>query len=246
METTKTPVPDTILAGLRDGASLAAIAADLGLDLVTDQIGREMIAAPGYVVCCDGADVHLDTADSAKEAAAEYVDGGDWGDDRSKSSWISVQTWRQGWSVTASNECSYCTQQATAHDSDGDRACAQHASTPREGVRLQPIGEIEVERSETKSEDVLIEIPPVEPDCIDGHEHDWLSPEWLGGLQENPGVWGHGGGVIMTRVCLHCGCGRTTDTWAQDPSSGTRQGLTSVEYDPERFVDEIAEREEQA
>lgn len=75
----------------------------------------------------------------------------------------------------------------------------------------------------------LIAIDPDEPEC-DEHEHDWTSPhDIVGGLKENPGVWGHGGGVVITEVCSHCGCQRSTDTWAQDRATG-EQGLTSVSY----------------
>lgn len=78
--------------------------------------------------------------------------------------------------------------------------------------------------------------PPV-PKCgaEDGDAHDWQSPyELLGGLRENPGVWGHGGGVIVNEVCMRCGCKRTTDTWAQDRETG-EQGLTSVTYEEGAF-----------
>ena len=81
-----------------------------------------------------------------------------------------------------------------------------------------------------------------EPDCIDGHEHRWRTPySLLGGLKENPGVWGHGGGVICNEVCTLCGCKKITDTWAQNPSNG-EQGLTSVEYVEGEFTDEINAR----
>ncbi len=79
-------------------------------------------------------------------------------------------------------------------------------------------------------ESVTVEIEPDEPRCENGHAHDWQSPhEVLGGLKENPGVQGHGGGVIITEVCAHCGTYRVTDTWAQRPDTG-EQGLTSVAY----------------
>ncbi len=62
-----------------------------------------------------------------------------------------------------------------------------------------------------ESEDVSVD--PPEPDCPAG-EHEWVSPhELLGGLKENPGVWGNGGGVIIRQVCRHCGIYRITDTW---------------------------------
>lgn len=68
-----------------------------------------------------------------------------------------------------------------------------------------------------------------EPSC-EKSEHDWQSPEMLGGLSENPGVIGNGGGVIVTEVCGHCGKYRVTDTWAQDRTTG-EQGLTSIKYE---------------
>lgn len=74
------------------------------------------------------------------------------------------------------------------------------------------------------------QLDPDEPYCT-GASHDWQSPhEVLGGLEENPGVWGHGGGVIIRRVCAHCGAYRITDTWAQRPDTG-EQGLTSIRYE---------------
>lgn len=88
-----------------------------------------------------------------------------------------------------------------------------------------------------ESESHTIEIPPTEPDCCAG-SHDWATPySVLGGLKENPGVWGNGGGVICTEVCRHCGRYQITDTWAQNPENG-EQGLTSVEY---RDADESSE-----
>jgi hypothetical protein len=82
-------------------------------------------------------------------------------------------------------------------------------------------------------------IQPSEPKCTSREGHDWQSPHGIvGGIKENPGVWGHGGGVKITEVCLRCGCGRHTDTWAQDPTTG-KQGLESVSYEAGEFADEI-------
>lgn len=75
-----------------------------------------------------------------------------------------------------------------------------------------------------------VAMDPPEPECAAG-EHRWISPyELVGGIEENPGVHGNAGGVIVTEVCALCGTRRTTDTWAQDPSTG-EQGLTAVWYD---------------
>lgn len=77
--------------------------------------------------------------------------------------------------------------------------------------------------------DVTTTIEVDEPDC-EKSEHDWQSPhDIVGGCEENPGVQGNGGGVVITEVCAHCGMYKITDTWAQNRSTG-EQGLTSVEY----------------
>lgn len=84
-----------------------------------------------------------------------------------------------------------------------------------------------------------IEIEPEEPDCIEGHDHQWCAPHRIvGGIKENPGVWVHGGGAVIHEVCPLCGCGRTIDTWAQRPDTG-QQGLTSVEYCEGEYADEV-------
>lgn len=98
-----------------------------------------------------------------------------------------------------------------------------------------------VECDDGTDEIVTVTVDPDEPDepsCSHGG-HDWRAPhEIVGGLEENPGVRGHGAGVIMTRVCVNCGCGRHTDTWAQNREDGT-QGHTSVRYEPGEFSAEI-------
>lgn len=87
-----------------------------------------------------------------------------------------------------------------------------------------------------------VEIEPDEPDCEGGMAHDWASPHSIvGGCEQNPGVWGSGGGVIMHSVCLRCGCGRTVDTWAQRMDTG-EQGLTSTTYEEGRYGAEVGER----
>lgn len=77
-----------------------------------------------------------------------------------------------------------------------------------------------------------LQVDPKEPDCEDDQEHDWCSPiEVVGGIKENPGVFGNGGGIIIKSVCSHCGIYRITNTWAQRPDTG-EQGLESVSYEP--------------
>jgi hypothetical protein len=88
-----------------------------------------------------------------------------------------------------------------------------------------------VDGEDGTSDQVSVSLDPTEPDCADGHSHDWQSPlSLVGGIAENPGVQGHGAGVIMREVCSACGTYRTTDTYAQNPETG-EQGLTSVSYE---------------
>jgi len=85
---------------------------------------------------------------------------------------------------------------------------------------------------------VSVVIHPDEPDCTGRDGHAWVSPvEVVHGCKENPGVYGHGGGVIITEVCRYCGAYRVTDTWAQDEYTG-EQGLRSVAYRP---ADDVSE-----
>ena len=76
-----------------------------------------------------------------------------------------------------------------------------------------------------------IALHPEEPECDSDEGHDWRNPhEVLGGLEENPGVWGHGGGAIIKTVCANCGAYRVLDTWAHRPDTG-EEGLESVSYE---------------
>lgn len=87
---------------------------------------------------------------------------------------------------------------------------------------------------------VTVQLDPEEPDCTDGPGHDWCDDhEIVGGCKESPGIWGHGGGIVIVEACRDCGCGRHTDTWAQRPDTG-EQGLTSVEYIVGEFAGKLA------
>lgn len=98
---------------------------------------------------------------------------------------------------------------------------------------------------ESDSDTTVVDQP--EPECSSDEGHDWQSPlEIVGGIAENPGVWGNGGGVICREACLRCGCGRITDTWAQDPSTGRLIGHDVVTYEPDLYADEVAGVEEAA
>jgi hypothetical protein len=195
-----TDITDTVTTRLLAGDNPFTIARDTGcttaklseLDHDGDSSLDNEVAVilPGYVADDGNAEVDYPDAESAAEAAQEYVDGGAWGETES-TAWITVYVWR-------------------------------------EALVLDPdTGEVEEIQVGRDSHTATIE--PDEPDCS-ADEHDWQSPhEVVGGIEENPGVWGHGGGVVMTEVCRHCGAYRVTDTWAQNMSTG-EQGLTSVEY----------------
>jgi len=86
--------------------------------------------------------------------------------------------------------------------------------------------------AELASDMDTVTIDPPEPPCTTTGrtEHKWRSPHALvGGLEENPGVWGNGGGVIVHQVC-DCGVRRIRDTWAHRRETG-EQGLDSVRYE---------------
>lgn len=91
-----------------------------------------------------------------------------------------------------------------------------------------------------------VTIEPEEPLC-EGDEdgsHNWVDEhEIVGGIKENPGCWGHGGGVIIQRACTKCGMLREEDTWAQNRNNG-QQGLYSIKYVPGHF-DILGKEEEE-
>ena len=67
-------------------------------------------------------------------------------------------------------------------------------------------------------ESIRVAIEPTEPECTeDAHEYG------------DSAVRGHGGGVVLTSMCEHCGLQKITDTWAQCRVTGD-QGLDSTEY----------------
>lgn len=80
---------------------------------------------------------------------------------------------------------------------------------------------------------------PPEPECDDSRGHNWDAIHDIeGGLEENPGVWGHGGGVIIVEHCTRCNVIKTKDTWAQRSDTG-EQGLVSISYDTGDHSEEV-------
>jgi hypothetical protein len=144
---------------------------------------------PGWVADDGDAEIEYPWADDGAEAAQEYVDDGDWGNDGETFVHI-VYAWRRAYALDVDGESVVLTI-----DHDSHRVVREAD----------------------------------EPEC-DGLEHDWRSPySLLGGIRENPGCWGHGGGVVIREVCRHCGMYRETDTWAQDECG---QPYRKVSYEP--------------
>jgi hypothetical protein len=83
---------------------------------------------------------------------------------------------------------------------------------------------------QTEKELITVTVYATEPECEDDQNHDWQSPyDLLGGNKENPGEFGHDGGVTCSKACGNCGRYKITDTWARRPDTGEK-GLCSVEY----------------
>lgn len=181
----------------------------------------ELLASPLYRVSLDddgGSEEFAVSCDAdAFEYAREYARDGSWGDITS-TIWIGACVWR------------------LVVDEDGDDAWEELDTI---SVEINPeVPECVDSEGDIPGAEYIDDSTLLASDDDDGHR--WRSPhELLGGLKENPGVWGHGGGVIVTEVCMRCGCQRTTDTWAQDRTSG-QQGLTSVEHEAGVYSGELA------
>lgn len=112
-----------------------------------------------------------------------------------------------------------------------------------EMVDGEPIDE-DAENFYDRTAVIEVEINPPEPKC-EADDHDWQSPyEIVGGIKSNPGVWGHGGGVVIHECCMVCGCEKITDTWAQNRENG-KQGLRSVRYEPGKYAEQVAAAKEE-
>ena len=87
---------------------------------------------------------------------------------------------------------------------------------------------VRIEQDGEQIDSLTVSIAAREPRCDRG-EHDWQRPIALvGGIDENPGVWGHGAGVIIHECCMHCWMRRRTDTGATT-STGERAPKISYE-----------------
>lgn len=189
-------------------------------------------------ICTDGyADIEIQ-ADDAEDAAQQYVEGGDW-NKSSVTDWIDVYV-QQNTSelenslISLIGDHDYAELRGntgwSVYDASDLDIEAIRVGLPECEIALDGDGDLIVEHGYER-ECVTVTIEPIEPECAGEHDHDWRSPySVLGGIKENPGVWGHGGGVILREVCAHCGRYRITDTWAQRKDTG-EQGLESVKYE---------------
>lgn len=108
-------------------------------------------------------------------------------------------------------------------------------------VARASVTEIDADDGDGESGEAEVTIEAEEPDCT-ADEHDWQSPrEIVGGIEENPGVMGHGAGVVTAECCMHCGCGKRTNTAATDH---TGQRFIEVSYEPEQYAAAIRGEEE--
>jgi len=96
--------------------------------------------------------------------------------------------------------------------------------------------------SEEDSHRVAFEAEEASCDHDDGH--DWRSPHaMLGGLSENPGVWGGpNGGTTSREVCGHCGLYRTYQSHATNRNDGTTYAATDYEPADEASLEWVAAR----
>lgn len=87
--------------------------------------------------------------------------------------------------------------------------------------------------------EIKIRFDPEEPECSGEYPdvHDWSDDyELVGGIRENPGVWGHGGGIIIVVQCKICGMRRKTDTWGQGENG--EQGVEIISYEAKQNDEE--------
>ncbi len=91
--------------------------------------------------------------------------------------------------------------------------------------------------------EVMVGPEPKAPDCADGQEHAWQAPyDLVGGIKENPGVWGTGGtGLTVRKVCEHCGCYRVTQHTGSQRNPGQLPETVTYEDADERSLQWISD-----
>src|SRR5690606_24627395 len=62
------------------------------------------IVLPGWFADDGNAEVYYQNAESGKDAASEYVEGGYWGDERTRTDWVDVWAWRRAYALDEDGE----------------------------------------------------------------------------------------------------------------------------------------------
>jgi len=201
---------------------------------------------PTYT-CTDGNGSIEIQADSPRAAAREFVDTGSWGD-IDETTWIDVyvEIYRDAEQETKLVDALRAIGVEIVAQNDGTYSIVGGYDEVQAVVDVLPPGwkrDGNIVWIGGDRDSFKVRLDPPEPACADGKAHDWQAPhEIVGGIEDNPGVWGNGGGVIINEVCMRCGCARIINTWAQDRSDGT-QGLRSTRYEPGKYSEAIHEVE---
>ena len=133
---------------------------------------------------------------------------------------------------------------AWARDGDWDDAARQAGREISAHIVVHRIdaGEyVEIHAGDVVVMDAAAVDDLIRPACPGDLDHDWRSPhDVVGGLTENPGVWGHGAGLRVQEVCARCRCYRWTDTG----HDGDGRTVTRVTYEhaDERSIEWSADR----
>jgi hypothetical protein len=208
-----------------------------------------------YEIRCQGGSATIEAEDMAAaiRAAEKWLETGDW--DRSRTLWLEARL-REAppygesqmaamdkvldqfaaafpcWSVSDLAEGNLDMPEGDAPAAQSvAAACSLHALYKHMKAANRAVAD--------STRIVCATLKPEPPPCVDGGGHKWGSPcEIVGGARDNPGVWNHGGGVIIKEVCLRCGCGKTTDTFAENPN-GHERGLRSVSYQAGEYLDDL-------
>lgn len=144
----------------------------------------------------------------------------------------------QAWADEHAQECAEIAVGSAGDDPHGRRI------TWRMSVEIAAV-DADGDRVTVEGRGEAIEDPPAAKACTaaDRGAHEWCSPHSVvGGIAENPGVRGHGGGVVVEEICRHCGMHRTTDTWATDRTTGRPTEQVTYRAAGERSLAWLAEQ----
>lgn len=220
----ETPIADAYVRAHQAAAVLTEAWQDCECDVCQPLVAAGLTTigdADAYAACV----AHKAMAEADREA------------DRARAAWLSSDEPREwafgGDSLAGGDERGHWHRPSEVEEAL--RAWTSSGSWERDSTlwihdHVRPVDPAFGEPDHDRTINVTVTLHPRVPACRRGHEHVWCSPHAvLGGLEDNPGVFGRGGGLLIREVCKHCGAYRETDTWAQD---GAREGLTSIGYEP--------------